>query len=85
MANGGSAWDHSAMIRVLEVMANHEIRARPSAKVIRSQVDCRLSAESLLCEGLTGMKISLVDLYASASVSHMISFSDFKAGRAAVQ
>jgi hypothetical protein len=73
------------MIRALEVVATHEIGARPSAKVIRSQVDCRLSAESLLCEGITGMKISLFDIYASASVSHMISFSDFKAGRAALQ
>jgi 2-hydroxy-3-oxopropionate reductase len=24
-ANGGAAWDHSAMVRALEVMANHEI------------------------------------------------------------
>ena len=25
-AHGGSAWDHSAMVRALEIMANHEIR-----------------------------------------------------------
>jgi 2-hydroxy-3-oxopropionate reductase len=24
-ANGGAAWDHSAMVRALEIMANHEI------------------------------------------------------------
>ncbi len=24
-ANGGAAWDHSAMVRALEVMANHEV------------------------------------------------------------
>ncbi|MEK7738294.1 MAG: 2-hydroxy-3-oxopropionate reductase, partial [Pseudomonadota bacterium] len=24
-AHGGSAWDHSAMVRALEMMANHEI------------------------------------------------------------
>ena len=27
-ANGGSAWDHSAMVRALEMMANHEIGTR---------------------------------------------------------
>jgi len=26
-AHGGSAWDHSAMVRALEIMANHEIGA----------------------------------------------------------
>jgi 2-hydroxy-3-oxopropionate reductase len=36
-ANGGSAWDHSAMVRALEMMANHEIgshsrRERPSVQ-----------------------------------------------------
>ena len=36
-ANGGAAWDHSAMVRALELMANHEIgsavgrEARPEA------------------------------------------------------
>lgn len=25
VANGGAAWDHSAMVRALEIMANHEI------------------------------------------------------------
>jgi 2-hydroxy-3-oxopropionate reductase len=24
-AHGGSAWDHSAMVRALEIMANHEV------------------------------------------------------------
>jgi 2-hydroxy-3-oxopropionate reductase len=24
-ANGGSAWDHSAMVRALEIMANHQV------------------------------------------------------------
>lgn len=27
VANGGAAWDHSAMVRALEIMANHEIGA----------------------------------------------------------
>ncbi|MGQ9365046.1 2-hydroxy-3-oxopropionate reductase [Azospirillum sp. ST 5-10] len=30
VANGGSAWDHSAMVRALELMANHEV-AQPEA------------------------------------------------------
>ena len=30
-ARGGSAWDHSAMVRALEVMANHEIAGGRSA------------------------------------------------------
>src|SRR5918994_685706 len=29
-AHGGAAWDHSAMVRALEIMANHEIGARPA-------------------------------------------------------
>ena len=28
-AHGGSAWDHSAMVRALEMLANHEIGQRP--------------------------------------------------------
>ena len=28
-AHGGSAWDHSAMVRALEIMGNHEIGAAP--------------------------------------------------------
>jgi 2-hydroxy-3-oxopropionate reductase len=28
-AHGGSAWDHSAMVRMLELLANHEIGATP--------------------------------------------------------
>jgi 2-hydroxy-3-oxopropionate reductase len=24
-AHGGSAWDHSALVRVLEIMAQHEV------------------------------------------------------------
>jgi 2-hydroxy-3-oxopropionate reductase len=28
-AHGGSKWDHSAMVRALEIMANHEIGQRP--------------------------------------------------------
>jgi len=31
-ANGGKAWDHSAMIRALELMANFEIAAAPNAQ-----------------------------------------------------
>ncbi|MCJ2007398.1 2-hydroxy-3-oxopropionate reductase [Methylobacterium sp. J-092] len=27
VANGGAAWDHSAMVRALEIMANHEVGA----------------------------------------------------------
>jgi 2-hydroxy-3-oxopropionate reductase len=26
-ANGGSAWDHSAMVRALEMLAKHEIKS----------------------------------------------------------
>ncbi|MDP3037980.1 MAG: NAD-binding protein, partial [Rhodocyclaceae bacterium] len=25
VAHGGAAWDHSAMVRALEMMANHEV------------------------------------------------------------
>ncbi len=25
VAHGGKAWDHSAMVRALEMMANHEV------------------------------------------------------------
>jgi len=25
VANGGAAWDHSAMVRALELLANHEV------------------------------------------------------------
>jgi 2-hydroxy-3-oxopropionate reductase len=28
-ANGGKAWDHSAMVRALELLARHEIGAAP--------------------------------------------------------
>jgi 2-hydroxy-3-oxopropionate reductase len=28
-ANGGKAWDHSAMVRALEIMANHELAQAP--------------------------------------------------------
>jgi 2-hydroxy-3-oxopropionate reductase len=31
-ANGGAAWDHSALVRALEMMANHEIAAREENK-----------------------------------------------------
>ncbi|HTH61785.1 MAG TPA: 2-hydroxy-3-oxopropionate reductase [Paraburkholderia sp.] len=31
-ANGGKAWDHSAMIRALELMANFEIASAPNAQ-----------------------------------------------------
>ena len=27
VANGGAAWDHSAMVRALEIMADHEVGA----------------------------------------------------------
>ena len=30
VANGGAAWDHSALVKALELMANHEIGARTS-------------------------------------------------------
>ncbi len=30
-AHGGHAWDHSAMVRALELLANHEISAAPKA------------------------------------------------------
>ena len=30
-ANGGSAWDHSAMVRALEMLANHEVAPTPAA------------------------------------------------------
>ena len=29
VANGGGAWDHSAMVRALEMLANHEVGRRP--------------------------------------------------------
>lgn len=29
-AHGGKAWDHSAMVRALELLANHEIGAAPA-------------------------------------------------------
>jgi 2-hydroxy-3-oxopropionate reductase len=28
-ANGGKAWDHSAMVRALEIMANFEVAQAP--------------------------------------------------------
>jgi 2-hydroxy-3-oxopropionate reductase len=28
-AHGGKAWDHSGIVRVLEILANHEIAAGP--------------------------------------------------------
>jgi 2-hydroxy-3-oxopropionate reductase len=28
-AHGGAAWDHSALVRSLEIMANHEIGQSP--------------------------------------------------------
>jgi 2-hydroxy-3-oxopropionate reductase len=30
-AHGGAAWDHSAMVRALEFLANHEVAAAPAA------------------------------------------------------
>jgi 2-hydroxy-3-oxopropionate reductase len=27
-AHGGKAWDHSAMVRALEMLANHEVAAK---------------------------------------------------------
>ncbi|WP_029010262.1 2-hydroxy-3-oxopropionate reductase [Azospirillum halopraeferens] len=30
-ANGGSGWDHSAMVRALEMLANHEVAPTPQA------------------------------------------------------
>jgi len=30
VAQGGSAWDHSALVRALEVLANHEVRGSKS-------------------------------------------------------
>jgi 2-hydroxy-3-oxopropionate reductase len=32
-AHGGKAWDHSAMVRALEIMANHEIGAKEESRV----------------------------------------------------
>ena len=32
VARGGSGWDHSAMVRALELLANHEIGAAPPAR-----------------------------------------------------
>ncbi|HEX3378494.1 MAG TPA: NAD-binding protein, partial [Paraburkholderia sp.] len=32
VANGGKAWDHSAMVRALEIMANHEVAQTPDSK-----------------------------------------------------
>jgi 2-hydroxy-3-oxopropionate reductase len=29
-AHGGGAWDHSAMVRALELLANHEIGTTPN-------------------------------------------------------
>ncbi|MBB5464864.1 2-hydroxy-3-oxopropionate reductase [Paraburkholderia sp. CI2] len=31
-ANGGKAWDHSAMVRALEIMANHEVAQAPDSE-----------------------------------------------------
>ena len=31
VAHGGAKWDHSGMVRALEIMANHEIGAPPKA------------------------------------------------------
>ena len=31
-ARGGGAWDHSALIRALELMGNHELGARSGAE-----------------------------------------------------
>ncbi|ABE30511.1 2-hydroxy-3-oxopropionate reductase [Paraburkholderia xenovorans LB400] len=31
-ANGGKAWDHSAMVRALEIMANHEVAQAPGSE-----------------------------------------------------
>jgi len=28
-ANGGKAWDHSALVRALELLTQHQIRATP--------------------------------------------------------
>jgi 2-hydroxy-3-oxopropionate reductase len=30
-AHGGAAWDHSAMVRALEFLANHEVASKPAA------------------------------------------------------
>jgi 2-hydroxy-3-oxopropionate reductase len=30
VAHGGKAWDHSAMVRALEILANHEIGQQPA-------------------------------------------------------
>lgn len=30
-AHGGAAWDHSAMVRALELLANHEVASKPAA------------------------------------------------------
>jgi 2-hydroxy-3-oxopropionate reductase len=29
VAHGGAKWDHSALVRALEIMANHEVGQRP--------------------------------------------------------
>jgi 2-hydroxy-3-oxopropionate reductase len=31
-ANGGKAWDHSAMVRALEIMANYEVAQAPGSE-----------------------------------------------------
>jgi len=33
-AHGGSAWDHSAMVRALEIMANHEVGSSTEREVV---------------------------------------------------
>jgi 2-hydroxy-3-oxopropionate reductase len=37
-ANGGAGWDHSAMVRALEMLAAHEIRASPLAADNRKDI-----------------------------------------------
>jgi 2-hydroxy-3-oxopropionate reductase len=29
-SNGGKAWDHSAMVRALEIMSNHKVAEEPA-------------------------------------------------------
>jgi 2-hydroxy-3-oxopropionate reductase len=28
-SHGGAGWDHSGLVRALEIMANHEVAAKP--------------------------------------------------------
>jgi 2-hydroxy-3-oxopropionate reductase len=31
-AHGGRGWDHSALVRALEIMANHQVAGNPPAQ-----------------------------------------------------